>query len=423
MKIFRDTIYVVLGKYGQFVVTIVTVPLCARTLGVQGTGLLAVAASAYFFGSALVDFGLSQMLAGRAARGEETKELRLAYVALRSIVLSFLIVSLGIGIFTDAPDVLLLVLVGLFVGGLSSTGEEWILTGRGLFGRIAAYQMIGRIFYLAALLIILPVIPSPITVMSCLAVSVVISSILSWTQVRGFSRHRLHWVTLVDLLRLGAPSFFARTLTTSYGQGAALIYSSVVSPHNLGLFSAGDKFVRATQSTLDAFAVALLPRIASSLKRHNSMSIWSRAFTGASVAFGLGSFACIALWLSAPLIIGLFYGEGFAEAIPLLRIEALVLPAAAYVSTVTTAVLYVLDDSRGVLYTALAGLSGILVGIFIVVLTGDFRSMLVGVLASEWGAAVFVTFRMLTLRSRDHRRKAPDLPDDVQSGGFAGSVV
>lgn len=405
LRLFRDTVYVVLGKYGQYVVTIITVPLCAHTLGVSGTGLLAIAASAYFFGSVAVDFGLSQMLASRAARSEETNELRLAFLILRLIILFFLFTLLLFILAVRAPESVVLIFLGLFIGGLSSTGEEWILTGRGMFGRIVTYQMIGRIFYLLSLLIALSLAPSPGIVMVCLGLSTSLSSILSWRKVGVVAWQRPSRHAIGRLLWLGLPSVLGRTLTTSYGQGAALIYASVVPAHGLGLFSAGDKFVRAAQSALDAFGAALLPRIASTDGNQYSASKWGRAYYGAAVGFVLGLMAAVALWFLAPWVIRVVYGADFLEAVSMMRFEALVLPAAAYVSTVITAVLYVYEDSRGVLYTAVVGLTGTVVGVSLVLYSNNFKIMLVGVFCSEWGAAVFVTFRMVYLRRIDLKKK------------------
>ena len=59
----RDELLVVIGKCGPYLVTIVAIPLIARSLGPDGLGVVAIAMAGFFLGSVLVDLGITQFIA------------------------------------------------------------------------------------------------------------------------------------------------------------------------------------------------------------------------------------------------------------------------------------------------------------------------------------------------------------------------
>ena len=149
----------VVGRYSQYFVTLVSIPFLARHLGVTGLGLFALGSSATFVGSLLVDFGLTQVLAARYSQGRGTLLLRRSYRRLRYSIMSMLVVTLLLAIDVTDSRSAVVVLSGLVAGGLSSMGEDWQLIGAGRFGSLASAQVVGRSMYLAALLLAIPAAP------------------------------------------------------------------------------------------------------------------------------------------------------------------------------------------------------------------------------------------------------------------------
>src|SRR3954454_13167202 len=97
LGIVRDIGFVSFGKYGQYLVTAVTVPLAARLLGAHGLGLLSIGMSAYFIGSLLVDLGIAQFMAAMVPKAD-VDQLRGNYLAIRGSVLAVLAGALGTGL-------------------------------------------------------------------------------------------------------------------------------------------------------------------------------------------------------------------------------------------------------------------------------------------------------------------------------------
>jgi O-antigen/teichoic acid export membrane protein len=400
LTVLRDVGYVSFGRYGQYLVTAVTVPLTARVLGADGLGLLAIGTSAYFIGTLLVDQGIPQFLAARLPH-EDVARLRGNYLAVRGAVFALLAAALPIGLALGAGPHLRMVLLGLFAGGLYSMTEDWVLVGQGRFGISTAYQAAGRLVYLGLLVLLLPRHPQPEVVLLCLAASSVLTVALTWYDAaRRFgapARPRGVRATV----RLGLPVLTSRLLVATYGQGSATIYSGLLDAASLGLFSAGDRVVRALQALLDPVGYALLPRLA---RLRDDGRFWRRTTTALLALVAVAAVAAVALWVAAPLIVHVVYGDGFAGAVGLLRVEAFILPATALTSYVTTAVLPVRGDTSGVLVGAVIGTCVAGVWLALAVRTRSVQTLVHGTLCAEVVVALWYAYRVRWLHVRERGR-------------------
>lgn len=408
-SVLRDILLVTFGKYGQYAITVITLPLIARVLGPHGVGLLAIGMGAYFIGSLLVDLGITQFLAARVHEAEhnpdEVNRLRGTYFAIRATSVSLIGAALLLSLVIGVPPALHMALLGMFAGGFWSLSEDWLLIGQGRFGSSTMYQGAGRIGYLILLVVLLPRFPSASMAVLCLLISSVATVALTWwDSFRNFGPPaRPHGLRIV--LRTAAPVFTSRLLVTGYGQGSATIYGAILSAASLGLYSAGDRLVRAIQSTLDPIGFALLPRMA---RRSDHEHFWRNSFQALAAVVSIAVVAAIALWVSAPVLIHLVFGDDFAAAIPLLRVECLILPATTVTSYVTTAVLPVRQDTTGVLLGAIVGASVVAVALAVAMRTQSVWTLVYGTVFAEVSVALWYIIRMrwLILRERAVRRGA-----------------
>jgi O-antigen/teichoic acid export membrane protein len=405
VTIVRDIGFVSFGKYGQYVVTAVTVPLTARILGIEGLGLLSIGMSSYFIGSLLVDLGITQFFAARMHH-EDVGQLRGNYLAIRASIFGAIVVALLLVVMFHAEVHVQMILLGLFAGGFWSMSEDWVLIGQGRFGASTAYQGVGRIAYLLLLIVLLPRYPYAAVAMLCLAASSAVTVGLTWwDSLRRFGRPaRPHGI--LSTVRLSVPMLTSRLLVSSYGQGSATVYSSVLDAASLGLFSAGDRMVRALQSLLDPIGLALLPRMA---HIKDDARFWKRVTLALASCVGTALVVAVTLWLAAPLVIRVIYGEAFMAAVPLVRIEALILPATALTSFAITAVLPVRRDSAGVLIGAVIGTCVAAVWLYVAVHNHSVWALVYGTLSSEVTVATWYILRMWRLSKREHTAPPPDV--------------
>ncbi|WP_232541334.1 lipopolysaccharide biosynthesis protein [Nocardia bovistercoris] len=405
--VIRDIAYVSFGKYGQYLVTVATLPIIARVLGASGLGLLAIGMSSYFLGSLVVDLGITSFLAARVQESGTREDLvnrtRGTYLAIRAGILGILGLALAVGIAAKAPEHLHMILLGLFVGGFWSMSEDWVLIGQGRFGASTIYQGVARLAYLGLLLLLLPRWPTASMALLCLLASAAVSVALTWWDSwRGFgppARPR----EVLTLLRVAAPVVTGRLMVTSYGQGSATVYGSVLDAVSLGLYSAADRLVRAVQSLLDPIGFALLPRMA---RRGGSERFWPDALRALAACVGAAVIACALLWVAAPTVIVLVFGEEFQGAVDVLRLEALILPATTVTSFVTTAVLPVRQDTVGVLIGAVTGTAVAAIALLLALRTHSLWTLVGGIVAAEFAVAVWYLARMRGLIVRERAAAA-----------------
>lgn len=406
----RDIGYVSFGKYGQYIVTAVTVPLMARILGTGGLGLLSIGMSSYFIGSLLVDLGITQFLAAKM-RHDDVNQLRGNYLVIRATVFGAITAALVFGLVLGAGVHVQMILLGLFAGGLWSMSEDWLLIGQGRFGTSTAYQGIGRLAYLVLLVLLLPRHPSAAVALLCLAASSILTVGLTWWDALKRFGHPSRPHGLLATVRLGAPILTSRLLVSSYGQGSVTVYSSLLDAASLGLFSAGDRIVRAFQSMLDPIGFALLPRMAN---MSDDARFWRRATLALLACVATALVVAVSLWVAAPTLIRVIFGHEFVDSVPLLRVEALILPATALTSYVTTAVLPVRGDTTGVLIGAVIGTCVAAVWLYAAILTHSVWTLVYGTLNSEVAVALWYVARMRHLSVREQRGSVPLTP--VPSG-------
>lgn len=402
LGIVRDIGLVSFGKYGQYVITVVTLPLIARVLGTDGLGLLAIGMSAYFLGSLLVDLGLTPFLAAMVPDGP-VNQLRGNYLAIRAVTLTAIGALLVASLVFEAHIFVHMLLLGLFTGGFWSISEDWLLIGQGRFAASMTYQGVGRIAYLVLLVTLLPRIPSASVALLCLLVSSTLTVALTWRDsIKKYGLPARPQNT-VALIRMAGPVLSSRLLMTSYGQGAPAVYSSVLDAVSLGLYSASDRLVRALQSLLDPIGFALLPRMA---RRSRDGSFWRRTIHALLACLCLAVAAAATLWIAAPTLITVIFGNEFASAVPILRVEALILPATALSSFVTTAILPARQDTYGVLIGAIIGTCCTAVALGATVQTRSVWTLVYGVVIAEFAVAAWYALRMRQLAVREANTKS-----------------
>ena len=397
----RDIAFVSFGKYGQYLITIVTLPLTARLLGAEGVGLLAIGMSAYFIGSLLVDLGITTFLAAMM-NAQNVNQLRGNYLAVRGTILTTMAVALGISVAFDAHMHVHMIVLGLFAGGLSSSGEDWVLLGQGRFGIDVIYQSIGRIAYLGLLIVLLPRFPNASVAMSCLIISALIPVGLTWRRTLTDFGLPSRPKDIRAMLRLAGPVLSSRLLITSYGQGAATIYSGALSAASLGLYSASDRLIRALQSLLDAIGFGLLPRLA---RDQDESRFWRRSVEALCACVIVAFVAALVLWVIAPYIIPLIFGHEFDSAASIMRVQAFILPFTALTSFVTTAILPVRQDTKGVLIGAIIGFAFSIVAICVALMNRSVWSLVWGTFTCEVAVAAWYLLRLRILYSRELTRR------------------
>lgn len=378
-RFMKDLITNAVGKYAQFLVTLATVPVVARELTREQFGLYSLSTASYFFGSAILDFGLSLPLAGRVARLDKSgiQALRREYRLLRACIgMAVLISGLGVGISTSWVYVWL----GLCAGAISSSGEEWIYFADRRFGEVVLMQWLGRGVYLVVVLSWIVLSPAAYVPIIALAAGGIVTSGLTWWRVDkgktgeiarragpGLGRQSAAAGIRADingarrLLKFGWAVMVSRLLSASYSQSSPTLAAVRLSGAALGVYSASDRAVRAVQGALDSLVLTMLPRMADSRARGGvtSRSVWKLVGL-AACAGGLGGGA---LYAAAVPAVAVLYGHGYADVVPVLKLAAAILPISACTSMLVTNVLLMAQRSYAALAVYAAGALVAVIGV------------------------------------------------------------
>ncbi|MDP0398829.1 lipopolysaccharide biosynthesis protein [Tsukamurella strandjordii] len=405
--VMRDVALVSFGKYGQYLITLITLPLCARLLGPYGMGLLTVALSTFFLGALVTDQGITAFLAARIG-DPGLSELRGAYGVMRGTMVALLGGLCAATHLFSTSDLLNIATLGLFGGAISAAGEDWVQLGMKRFGVILVQQSVGRALYLLLLVALLPIRPTAHVAVLCMIASSLVpvcwSWVWAWRELGPPGRPR----ELGDLYRLGAPVLLARMLENSYEQGAAALFAGALPRQAIGLFSASDRPVQATGSLLDAVGWTLLPRMAD--RKRIGAEFWGVVRRMVLVVAGLGALAALMLTVLAPWIVPILFGAEFTDAVPLLQVGAWSLPGMAVASFVATAVLPVLSDKIGVVAGAATGAVVAFITLGVAFQTHAPMTLVVGIALAETAAATFYLLRAEVLRRRG---VAPTLAEET----------
>lgn len=402
IRLVRDVLAISAGRYGQYIIALVAIPISARALGPDGMGLLGIATAAYFFGSQAIDLGLTQVLSVRLAARESMHSLRTHYALLRAGLVVFLLGVTLIAWASSIPVEAKMLVLGLLAGGTSSLGEDWIFLGQARFSVLMWTQLTGRAVYLALLVAGLAIWANAAVAMLAMIIGNVTAATATWLLAGRAEWVRPSWRGVISTARPGLPPLGARLLQNAYGVGAPIYYSLVLSTDAIGFYSAADRLVRAASSALDAVAVALVPRVA---RRHENRADFSQSARRAVLlGLSLGCLTAAVVIAAAPVVVPVLLGPDFRGSVHLIQILSLVVPAGAVTSVLSTSIMLLDRDGAGLIMASMCGLTVAASGFLLVLVSGfGVEGAAVSVVSAEWTVMLFLLFRH---RIRDRRRSA-----------------
>lgn len=359
----KDSAYVAMGRYSGLLVALITTPLYARALGLDGMAQLAVAVGSGFVGSLAVDLGLTSPLAARVATGDpQVGALRSAYAKNRAYVGLALVLTWALAITIAPSSNVTLIASGALVGAASSVGEDWLLIGRRRYKALAASQLTARavLLILSGALAFLGALSVP-SILVLAGVTNALGGAITW-RLAASDPARLSATPdmRAELARLSLSYATSRALSVTQAQAPTFFWGHVALPGVFGVFAGADKVFRATQSLTDALSIALLPRVSRSKEGQRARY----QAIGASLAVGT-VLAVLVAAVASPAV-AVLLGREFEASVTPLRILACALPGASLFGTVTGSVLIGLGRARLVVAANLMGALAALAALFVV---------------------------------------------------------
>jgi PST family polysaccharide transporter len=326
----------ILALYGvravEQLLPLVVLPYLARTLGVEGWGLFAMAQAFAMYGIVTVEFGFgfsgtravarARDQAGRLAElltGICVAQLLLAAVVAMVAVLARLLVPA----FHDQP---LLLWAGLAFAILQGFQPFWYFTGQERIALIASIAVATKALATLAIFALVRDPDDGWLVLACYAGGALLATGAGYALLlREIRPGRPSLALIGQTLRLGASMFVMRVMVLMHTAGNTFLLGLLVAPQQVAFFAAGEKLCRPIAWLLQPINTALLPRLSHLVDRSPD-----RAQQVAALAVLLQGTAGIALGaavaLMAPWLVDLLFGPEYRAAAGVLRVMAGIIP-------------------------------------------------------------------------------------------------
>ncbi|MDP9172006.1 MAG: oligosaccharide flippase family protein [Acidobacteriota bacterium] len=314
------------------VVPLISIPFLARALGPAGWGRAAFALSMGDFIVLVIEFGFTLSATREIARhrddmkacGEIATGTLGAQAVLSCIaVLCALIVASVTPMLRNDPK-----LVGtvLFYGVAQGLAPIWFFQGLERIHLAAGLEIAGKLLALAGLLAFVRHAGDEWKVLALqgIAPALAVTGGLSLAhRIAPFSRPSR--AGILHALRTGWGTFLLRSGVSMYSVGNGFILGLFAPAPTVGFFTSSEKICKAVCGLLLPIRDAIYPRL-SHLAAHSPEKT-ERLHRLGVIVMGLGGiFLSAATFFGAPLMIRILLGPGFEQAVPVLRILAL-LPA------------------------------------------------------------------------------------------------
>jgi len=326
----------ILALYGvraiEQLLPLVVLPYLARTLGVEGWGLFAMAQAFAMYGIVTVEFGFgfsgtravarARDEAGRLAElltGICVAQLLLAAVVAMVAVLARLLVPA----FQDQP---LLLWAGLAFAILQGFHPWWYFTGQERIPLIAGIGVAAKVLATVAIFALVRGPDDGWLVLACYAGGALLATGAGYALLlREVRPGRLSLKLIGATLRLGASMFLMRVMVLMHTAGNTFLLGLLVAPQQVAFFAAGEKLCRPIAWLLQPINTALLPRLSHLVEHSPDRAQQVAALTVLlQGVVGLALGAVIALM--APWLVDLLFGAEYRAAAGVLRVMAAIIP-------------------------------------------------------------------------------------------------
>lgn len=312
----------------NYLLPLITFPYLARVLGVEGFGLIGMAAAITGYALILVDWGFSLSAAQAVARMRDdlvaTSDLIWATVLAKAWLCAAGLAGLALAA-ALSPDALRPVLwASALAAPAAVLNLDWALKGAEALGRFAWTSVVGRL--VAAPLVFLLVRDAGDAALAALCVSLgaLATAMLTLWQARaiGLLRRPCFRVPAAwRQLKAGAHVFGSTAAISLYTNTLSVGLGMIAGAGQLGLFAMAERIRRSAQGALSPILTVFFPRI-SALHASDPAAAGRLARRLLLTQGGLAAALALLLTGAAPLVVRLLAGPEAEGAVPVLRAMA-----------------------------------------------------------------------------------------------------
>ncbi len=325
-----------LSLYGvqiaSYIVPLVTIPYLARVLGAAGWGLVAFTQSFGSYIGLVAEYGFALSGTREVARHRDSPEKLteiLAGVMGAKALLAAVCVAVAVPlrwylpIFRQHPTLLW---VGIFWALTQGFNMMWFFQGLERMRLVAALDISAKALATVGIFIFVRTPDDGWRVLALQGLGFFLSCVISLELAYRELPFRLPgWKSMLESLRMGWTMFLFRASVSLYTVGNAFILGLFVTPQLVGYYAGAEKISKAFLGLLNPVSQTLYPRLSHLVHQARARAV-RLARIGVAV-MGIGGTAMgVLVFLTAPMLVRIILGTGYAQAVPVLRILALLPP-------------------------------------------------------------------------------------------------
>lgn len=294
---------------------VVTGPITARVLGVDGRGDLAAIIAVLTVGPWLLDVGQTLWLGRERARGVGREELLGAALPVAfacSLIAVAVAIPLSHALGRGRPVVTTFLEIGLFLMPVSVVLQTLagLATGESRWGLVAANSIVSSVLPMLAI-VVLAVLGS-LTVATAAAAYLIgslIGSLLLLRVLRGMRRLIFDRRRAAKASRFGVQAWLSTIAATANVRLDQVLMAGLVSSHELGLYAVAVTVASVMSGLIGAVSNAQYPRIA-----EGDASIVARS---SRITTGVVALVALVFAVASPWLMPFVFGNGFRDAVPM----------------------------------------------------------------------------------------------------------
>lgn len=315
--------YLMLLQIAGYIFPLITIPYLARVIGVEGFGKIAFAAAVIVWFQTVADWGFNYTATREVARNRDNLDKvseifsNVLWARLLLMLASFVLLCLLIIVvpYFNENKVILFISFLLIPGHIFF--PDWFFQAMERMKYITIFNLISKAIFTALIFIFVStksdyILPPLFTSLGFVVSGIVAMYIIliKWGIRLYPPKIRPIWLTIKG----SADVFINNIMPNLYNSFSTVLLGFISGSAANGLLDAGSKFVNIAQQFMMIIARVFFPFLSRKSDQH---SLYAK---GSLLIAVLGA---LILFISAPLIISIFYTPEFEQAVLVLRVMAL----------------------------------------------------------------------------------------------------
>lgn len=317
--------WLLLLQIAGYIFPLITLPYLTRIVGVDGIGKIAFASSVIIWLQTFADWGFNFTATRDVARNRDDMSKvsqifsNVLWARCLLTILGFLILVIlifWVPSFRENSNVILLTF--LMIPG-HVCYPDWFFQAIEKMKYTTILNLLSKLFFTVAVFVFVKDSDDYILQPLFTSLGYILSGVFAIIIIHkwGVKLCRPSFSGIVNTIKSSADVFLNNLMPNLYNSFSSIMLGVYGGSISTGLYSAGAKFVDVSQQFIGIMSRAFFPFLSRKLEKH---SLYRK------INLALATGMAVVLFILAPWLIKLFYGQDFIQAVSLLRIMSISIP-------------------------------------------------------------------------------------------------